>query len=56
MALLFVSGIMNLVWIAGIALYVASEKLLPFGRGLSRASGGALIISGAIVLARTLAT
>jgi predicted metal-binding membrane protein len=53
MALLFVSGIMNLVWIAGIALYVASEKLLPVGRGLSRASGAALIASGAIVLAGT---
>ena len=56
MALLFVSGVMNLIWIAGIALYVASEKLLPLGRGLSRASGAALIISGAIVLARTLVT
>jgi predicted metal-binding membrane protein len=54
MALLFVGGIMNLVWIAGIALYVASEKLLPVGRGLSRASGAFLIASGTIVLARTL--
>jgi len=53
MALLFVSGIMNLVWIAGIALYVASEKLLPVGRGLSRACGAILIASGTIVLART---
>jgi predicted metal-binding membrane protein len=53
MALLFVGGIMNLVWIAGIALYVASEKLLPFGRILSRASGAILIASGTIVLART---
>ncbi len=52
MALLFVSGIMNLVWIPGIALYVACEKLLPIGRGLSRAAGVALIVSGAIVLAR----
>ena len=51
MALLFVSGVMNLVWIAGIALYVACEKLLPLGRGLSRAAGVALIVSGAIVLA-----
>jgi predicted metal-binding membrane protein len=53
MALLFVGGIMNLVWIAGIALYVASEKLLPVGRGLSRVSGAILIASGTIVLART---
>ena len=52
MALLFVSGVMNLVWIAFIALYVACEKLLPLGRRLSHAAGVALIVSGAIVLAR----
>jgi predicted metal-binding membrane protein len=54
MALLFVGGIMNLVWIAGIAVYVACEKLLPLGRGLSRAAGAALIVAGAIVLARAI--
>src|ERR1700704_1350211 len=53
MALLFVSGVMNLVWIAVVAVYVASEKLLPLGHRLSRAVGVALIVSGAIVLART---
>jgi predicted metal-binding membrane protein len=52
MALLFVSGVMNLVWIAGIALYVACEKLLPLGHRLSRAAGVALMVSGVIVLAR----
>ncbi|SHK18494.1 Predicted metal-binding membrane protein [Bradyrhizobium lablabi] len=52
MGLLFVAGIMNLVWIAGIALYVAAEKLLPLGQRLSRAAGVALIVSGTIVLAR----
>ncbi len=52
MVLLFVSGVMNLVWIAGIALYVACEKLLPLGHRLSRAAGVALIISGAVVLTR----
>jgi predicted metal-binding membrane protein len=52
MVLLFVAGVMNLVWIAGIALYVACEKLLPLGQRLSRASGVALIVAGTIVLAR----
>jgi predicted metal-binding membrane protein len=52
MALLFLSGVMNLVWIAGIALYVACEKLLPLGQWFSRAAGVGLIVSGAIVLAR----
>lgn len=54
MALLFVSGVMNLVWIIAIALYVAGEKLLPFGPRLSHAAGGALILSGTIVLARAM--
>lgn len=54
MALLFVSGVMNLVWIIAIALYVAGEKLLPFGPRLSRAAGGALILSGTIMLARAM--
>jgi predicted metal-binding membrane protein len=54
MVLLFVGGVMNLVWIIGIALYVASEKLLPFGRKLSHAAGWLLILSGTIVLARAM--
>jgi predicted metal-binding membrane protein len=50
MGLLFVSGIMNLVWIAAIALYVAFEKLLPVGRRLSMAAGVAMTLSGVMVL------
>jgi len=52
MALLFVGGVMNLVWIAAIALYVACEKLLPLGHRLSRVAGVGLVVSGAIILAR----
>ena len=52
MALLFVSGVMNFVWIIGIALYVACEKMLPFGGRLSHFAGAALILSGAFLLAR----
>jgi predicted metal-binding membrane protein len=29
MALLFVAGVMNVVWIAAIALFVTAQKLLP---------------------------
>ena len=32
MALLFVTGVMNLAWVAGIAAFVLAEKLLPYGR------------------------
>jgi predicted metal-binding membrane protein len=51
MLLLFVAGVMNLVWVAGIALYVACEKLLPLDQRLSRTAGVLLIVAGAIVLA-----
>jgi len=50
MALLFVGGVMNLLWIVGITLYVGCEKLLPAGRRLSYAAGAALIGAGLIVL------
>ena len=54
MALLFVAGVMNLVWIAAVAIYVGFEKLLPRSRWLSRAAGVGLIVSGEVVLARGL--
>lgn len=50
MALLFVSGIMNLMWIAIIALFVLAEKVLPKAKWISFTAGGVLILYGAIVL------
>lgn len=43
MALLFVGGVMNVVWIAALALLIMLEKVLPAGPLLSRISGGLLI-------------
>lgn len=43
MLLLFVGGVMNLAWIAGLALLVAAEKLLPYGEWLARLAGLVLI-------------
>jgi predicted metal-binding membrane protein len=51
MALLFVVGVMNLVWIAAVAIYVAFEKLLPRSEWISRAAGVVLIVAGGVVLA-----
>jgi len=51
MALLFFAGAMNLLWIAGLAIYVALEKLLPVGPWLSRAAGVALGAMGGAVIA-----
>jgi predicted metal-binding membrane protein len=50
MVLLFVYGVMNLVWIVAITAVVLAEKLLPANRWFHRALGVALIGWGAIVL------
>jgi predicted metal-binding membrane protein len=46
MVLLFVGGLMNLVWIAALALLVLLEKLLPGGARVGRLTGIALIVWG----------
>jgi len=43
MALLFVGGVMNLLWIAGLTLLVAAEKLLPRGQVIAHVAGVVLI-------------
>lgn len=50
MALLFVGGVMNVLWIALLALLVLLEKLAPFGRRLARAAGAACVGAGAAML------
>jgi predicted metal-binding membrane protein len=43
MALLFVLGVMNLLWIVALTLLVLAEKTLPTARWLVRASGAGLV-------------
>jgi len=50
MLLLFAGGIMNLVWIAGLALLVACEKLAPFGAAAAKAIAVVLIGAGAALI------
>jgi predicted metal-binding membrane protein len=52
MVLLFVTGIMNLLWIALIAGFVLMEKLLPQAKWLSYSTGAVLLIYGAWILIR----
>ncbi|HKX92228.1 MAG TPA: DUF2182 domain-containing protein [Sphingomicrobium sp.] len=47
MALLFVGGVMNFAWIAGLTLIVGAERLLPRGEWIGRVIGVALIAWGA---------
>jgi predicted metal-binding membrane protein len=50
MALLFVGGVMNVLWIALLALLVLVEKLTPVGRWVARAAGLACVLAGAWML------
>ena len=48
MALLFVGGVMNLLWIIALTLIVATEKLVPHGDWFGRAAGVALVGWGVV--------
>jgi predicted metal-binding membrane protein len=50
MALLFVGGVMNLAWIAALAILVMIEKVAPAGQWVSRGAGIALICWGVATL------
>jgi len=50
MALLFVGGVMNVLWIALLALLVLLEKLTPFGRWVARAAGLVFLAAGVWLL------
>ena len=51
MGLLFVGGVMNLLWIAAITLFVLVEKVMPWGVGGGRFAGWGMIGAGVVVLA-----
>jgi predicted metal-binding membrane protein len=52
MAVLFVGGLMNLAWVALIALVVLFEKTMPWGGRMSRLTGVLLTAWGAVSLVR----
>ena len=54
MGLLFVAGVMNILWIAALSLVVGIEKLLPRGFWLSSATGVVLTLWGAWLIAGSL--
>ncbi len=51
MALLFVGGVMNLIWVAVITIFVAAEKMFPHGPWIGRVGGVAMIAAGVYLLA-----
>jgi predicted metal-binding membrane protein len=51
MLLLFVGGVMNLIWIAGLTILVALEKLASFGERLRVGVAALLTIAGVALIA-----
>lgn len=48
MGVLFVVGVMNLVWVAAITMFVLLEKVGPAGALVARAAGVIMIVAGAV--------
>lgn len=49
MLLVFVGGVMNLAWVALLAVMVFAEKALPFGAAVRRWTGACLLLAGVVV-------
>jgi len=52
MALLFVAGVMNVLWVATITAFVLIEKVAPRGDVVGRVAGVVLVIAGLMMLSQ----
>jgi predicted metal-binding membrane protein len=46
MALLFVGGVMNLLWISGLTIFVLLEKVIPTGQLVPHLAGEVMAAAG----------
>ena len=51
MGLLFVVGVMNLVWVAALTAFVLLEKVGPYGLIVARMAGAIMIVFGMLAVA-----
>jgi len=51
MCLLFVAGVMNLVWVAALTGFVLVEKIGPAGSIVARVAGAAMVLVGIFMIA-----
>jgi predicted metal-binding membrane protein len=51
MCVLFVVGVMNLVWVAALAGFVLIEKTGPAGAMIARLAGAAMMLAGIFFIA-----
>lgn len=49
MLLLFVGGVMNLLWIAAITIFILLEKVMPLGEAGGRCVGLLMVAAGGIM-------
>ena len=49
MVLLFVAGVMNLLWVAAITVFVLVERVLPRGDVVGQVAGVTLILAGVVL-------
>jgi predicted metal-binding membrane protein len=49
MLLMFVGGVMNLAWMAVLALYFLAEKLVPWPQAFSRITGVIQMVGGLLM-------
>jgi predicted metal-binding membrane protein len=50
MALLFIGGVMNVLWIALLSVLVLAEKVTPVGRWIARMAGIGFVAAGVCML------
>ncbi len=51
MSVLFVVGVMNLVWVGALTVFVLAEKIAPAGAVVARAAGAMMIVVGVLFVA-----
>ena len=51
MCVLFVVGVMNLLWVAALSVFVLFEKVGPAGAAVARVAGAVMIVAGVLVVA-----
>jgi predicted metal-binding membrane protein len=54
MLLLFVGGVMNLLWVAALSIFILLEKLVPNGKFITRGAGLVAITAGIVFLGKSL--
>ena len=52
MALLFVAGVMNVLWVATLMAFVLIEKVAPRGDVVGRVAGVVLVLAGLMMLSQ----